>query len=155
MIFIARMLQDIFTIVVSKAGQCLLHGQFVQPAECKDLAGAFVATCMIDNALAARAIGKAGRGVMVGVVYGRDDLCEGDCIGRGVDLVYEFFNGHDRVLLLNNAGLYVGRVRTQFQSNPVMPLVATNHSHPAAINSETSVTGIPVRANSRNEIVMP
>lgn len=93
-VIVLRMASHIFTIVVSKAGECLLLVQTMQLAKGKYFAGALVAAGVVADRPAAGAIVEAGWPVVVVFLNDTDDLGELQVFGVCVDYFDEFVDCH-------------------------------------------------------------
>ena len=94
-VIVLRMASHIFTIVVSKAGECLLLVQAIQLAKGKYFAGPLVAAGVVADRPAAGAIVKAGWPVVVVLLNDTDDLGELQVFGVCVDSFDEFADCHE------------------------------------------------------------
>jgi len=81
MIVALGVFQNIVAVISAKAGEGLVRGQATELGKSKDLAGAFIATHLIDDLVFIQAVAEASRLISKVVFYGSDDVIEFDRLG--------------------------------------------------------------------------
>lgn len=101
MILAIRMFQDIISVISAKAGEGFGLIQAAELSECKDLAGAFIATRLIDDLVFIQAVAKARRLVVEMRFYGADDVIEFDSLGCLFNPGDQFGYNHNESLVIS------------------------------------------------------